>query len=192
MDPAPRAMNRRSFLLGSLGMPLVRAHAAAPPVANHGRVQPPLPVPDVAVFTHAGRATRLGDVARGKPTALHLMFTQCASTCPIQAAIFQRVQWSLGNDSPDAQLLSVSIDPRHDSPPALAAWLRQVGASEHWLALQPRVADLDQLRSAFGARSGPADTHSTQVSIIDRQARVVWRSIELPSPEEIVAVLRQV
>ncbi len=185
-------LTRRSFLAGAAGLAAPLWALGQAPPSSHGRVVPPLPLPDLEVTRHDGVRTRLAALTDGKVTALHLMFTRCPSTCPIQAAIFQRVQTLLREAHTDAQLLSLSVDPKNDTPEALAAWLREVGAGEGWAALRPHVADLPVLQGVFGARSSSADSHSTQVSVIDRRSRVVWRSIELPAPEEIVAVLKQV
>lgn len=203
------SVSRRSFLHGLffsapiIARPIfavtgVAAPLLAPPmqanplVSGHGRIKPPEPVPEVKLTRDDGAATTLLRVVEGHATAVQLMFTSCTTTCPIQAAIFGRVQSRI----PDMagrklQLLSLSIDPKTDTPKAMSAWLRRFHAGPAWIAAAPALADAQRLRDFFGKGSDSAD-HSNQVSILDRQGRLVWRTFELPAAEEIVAVLQKV
>ncbi|MFN9773612.1 MAG: hypothetical protein ACK54X_13455 [Burkholderiales bacterium] len=94
---------RRRRILFALG---AAATAAALPVrparaiVRHGRIEPPEPVSEIALTLDDGRATTLPRLLRGRTTALHLMFTGCASTCPIQGATFARLQELLGPRAP--------------------------------------------------------------------------------------------
>jgi protein SCO1/2 len=90
------------------------------------------------------------------------------------------------------QLVSISIDPLGDTPQSLQAWRLRFGAGDDWIAALPAAADLDALQRAFGdARPEALDRHSTQVLFFDADARLRWRSGELPSAREVLAVLRQ-
>ena len=165
--------------------------AASPAIRGHGKINPPLPVPDIALIRHDGSATSLRPLVAGHATAVQLMFTGCTTTCPIQAAIFQRVQTMLkATDGQVIQLLSLSIDPENDTPHELSSWRRRFHASPAWIAAAPAVGDLPRVQDFFG-KSGGAD-HSTQAHILDRQGRLVWRSYEMPTAEEIVSVLRKI
>jgi protein SCO1/2 len=54
-----------------------------------------------------------------------------------------------------------------------------------------RVRDVDLLFDLLGARSGSADPHTTNVYLIDRQARLVFKTAEMPPAGELVELLRQ-
>src|SRR3954468_20871151 len=60
--------------------------------AQHGRIIPPMNVPAIPMLCSNGSLQTLTALTRGKATAVQLMFSQCTTTCPIQAAIFQQVQ----------------------------------------------------------------------------------------------------
>jgi protein SCO1/2 len=178
------SVSRRSVLRAAL-------LAAAPVIRGHGKISPPQPVPDIALVRHDGAATSLVPLVTGYATAVQLMFTACTTTCPIQAAIFQRVQTmiqSLGDRG--VQLLSLSIDPAEDTPKALTAWRRRFHAGSDWIAAAPAMEDIPRVQEFFG-KTGGAD-HSTQVHILNRQGRLIWRTFELPTADEVMGILRKV
>ena len=188
-----RPNSRRGFLIGvSAGaFSVVRLGWAAG--SEHGRVRPPVPAPDIPLVGHDGVATTLPRLLAERATALQVMFTACTTTCPIQGAIFARVQKLIPDQvARGIQLVSLSVDPAHDTSAALARWLRRFGARPGWRAASPRPADVEQVRTFFGAGRTATDNHSTQVQLFDRTGSLVWRTGELPEAEEIAALLRRV
>lgn len=187
----PVRLSRRALLTALAGAGLPAMARAQTPAADHGQVVPPLLLPALEMHRQDGTRTTLRAATSRHSTALHLMFTRCRSICPIQAAIFQSVQSLLDEkSSPQAQLISLSIDPEYDTADVLARWLKQNRSSRRWNALRPEPADLPAITRLFGGSGNGPDTHSTQVSIIDRDSRLIWRSIELPAPEQIAAILQ--
>jgi protein SCO1/2 len=173
----------------------IAPHAPATVVAaDHGRVDPPVPIPDIPVRRAGdGASAGLAALLRGRVTALQLMFTGCSSVCPIQGAIFERVQDLLPEQqSAGIQLVSLSIDPRGDTPRAMQAWLERFDARAGWIAVAPTPKDLDRLLDLFGQGSNALETHTTQVNIIDRRAELVFRTPVLPSADAIASILRRV
>jgi protein SCO1/2 len=128
----------------------------------------------------------------GKVTALHLMFTACTVTCPIQGALFAELQRSLSSAGPEMQLLSVSIDAA-DSAQKLSAWLKRYGAQPtRWTAGTASTVDADVLIGFVRGKADGADRHSAQTYVFDRRGRLVFRSESLPSADALVEVMRQV
>lgn len=193
---ATARFSRRALLGGGLAVTVARTRAAAQsaPAAEHGRVTPPIPPPDIAVVRDDGATTSLRALVRGRATALHPMFTSCVATCPIQGAIFARVQKLVPDQAARGiQLVSLSVDPRHDTPAVLRRWLRGFHARAGWVAAAPTVeADVAAVRSFTGPGRNPSDNHSTQVLILNRDGLLVWRTFELPDAKEIAAILRKV
>jgi protein SCO1/2 len=193
------ALSRRSFLQSLLvavpvfAAPLFGAQLLTDTaIHGHGQIKPPEPVPGVKLVRDNGASTTLPRLAEGHATAVQIMFTSCTTTCPIQAAIFGRVQAKLPDMAArKVQLLSISMDPTTDTPEALTAWLRRFHAGPGWIAAAPTAADAARVQKFFGTGSDASD-HSNQVSILDRQGRLVWRTYELPAAEEVVSVLRKI
>lgn len=161
--------------------------------ADHGRIEPPIDVPAIPLSCADGSLQDLTKLTRGKTTAVQLIFTQCTTTCPIQAAIFQQLQKFLPNvASHRAQLLSISIDPENDTPQSLREWLHRFHAGNQWTAAVPQLKDLAAIKRLFGKQRNTVENHTTQVHILNQHSQIVWSSIELPSAESIAAVLSRI
>jgi protein SCO1 len=172
-------------LLSALAAPLAMAQAAAPAHEPFGPLRPPLPAPKLALTADDGKRFELTERLRGRITALQLMFTTCSATCPIQGALFGAVA-PLIDTQREMQLLSVSIDPLGDSPQAVRAWLARHGTHAHWQGAVPRVEDVDRLLDFVRGRAAGADRHTAQVYLFDRQARLAYRTADMP-PARFVA-----
>lgn len=182
---------RRSILAG-LAASLALCSMPAFAHGNIGPVRPPLQVPDIDIIANDGSRGPLRERLLGRVTAIQLMFTKCKSICPIEAATFVRTQEILAsNPSASVQLLSLSIDPLTDTPDLLAAWLDSLNAQPGWIAASPAELDLARAREFFDGVSSLGEDHSTAMSLIDRAGRLVWRTPELPAPEEVVKMLHQ-
>jgi protein SCO1/2 len=128
-------------------------------------------------------------------TAIQLMFSKCKSICPIEAATLARVQEALeavkDNPTDDIQLLSLSIDPATDTPEVLKAWLERFGAQPGWTAASPAEGDLGRVRAFFDRASALGEDHSTAMYLVDGNGLLVWRTLELPAPDEVARLLVQ-
>lgn len=180
-------------LLGMAAMSLMPRRALAQTTArDHGAIKPPLPAPEMTVVRHDGVSTTLARLLDGHVTAVQLMFASCTTTCPIQGAIFARVQTLLpGQVERGIQLLSLSVDPQHDTPLVLKRWLHRFKGRAGWVAAAPPIGDVERLRDFAGRGPSPSDNHSTQIQIFNRQGLLVWRTGPLPDAEEIASLLRK-
>ncbi|MEI7445322.1 MAG: SCO family protein [Burkholderiales bacterium] len=193
MSGDPRRGRRRAvagLAALSLSGALPRGSLAA---ATHGRIEPPQPVPEIAMLRDDGVATTLARLLEGRVTAMHFMFTACSSVCPLLGATFGRVHEDLpAGAASRLALLSVSVDALGETPASLQAWRRRMGAGPAWRAAVPRAAEADRLtRWAAGTVPFAFDVHSSQVYVFDPAARLVLRTADLPRPEQISRLLRE-
>jgi len=180
----------RRPLLGGLAASLVLRALPAFAHGKIGRVKPPIAVPDIIVITSDGFHGPLRERLRGRVTAVQLMFSQCRSICPIEAATFVRTQEALASyPADDIQLLSLSIDPATDTPDVLNAWLKSFDAGSRWTAAAPAGIDLARARQFFDGGSSLGEDHSTAMSLVDRDGMLVWRTAELPAPDDVAKTL---
>ncbi len=184
--------SRRFFLAGAAASFAAHPASAQPAHIGFGPVRPPLPVPAIPVVRYDGVSCTLADLLNQRVTAVQLVFTSCRATCPIQGAIFSRAQKLMPDQAfRGIQLLTLSVDPQHDNPKALAAWLKTFGAGHDWIAATPLMNALERMRAFFGPGSNPDDNHSTQVSVVDRKAQLIWRTPALPSAEDVADLLKE-
>jgi protein SCO1/2 len=177
----------------ALGVAGSRPALALVATADHGRMVPPVPIPDFTVRRANGREASLAALLKGRVTALHLMFTGCTTVCPIQGVIFERLQSLLPDgNARGIQLLSLSIDPLADTPSAMQAWLKRFDAHDDWIAVAPQPQDLDRVLDLFGQGRNAVENHVTQVNIINRRGELIFRTEQLPSADAIAALLKKV
>jgi protein SCO1/2 len=109
-------------------------------------------VPDVVLVNQNGARVRLKDLLQtDKPVVLDFIFGTCTTICPILSAGYVNLQHKLGPDSQAVRLVSISIDPEHDTPKVLKEYLKRYRAKQGWDFLTGSREDIDKVMSAFGA-----------------------------------------
>lgn len=171
------------------------AAPASDPIPFHGgAISPAVPVPDMAIQLSDGSRTSLPKLLSGRASAMHLMFTGCTTTCPIQGVVFKRVQ-DLVHDQVKRgiQLVSLSVSPLEDTPEAMRAWLARFQAGPGWIAARPTPEGLATLQRFFGVGEGrdALTNHAAEVVLVNKRAEAIWRTYELPSPETLAGMLNK-
>ncbi len=97
-------------------------------------------VPDFSLIERSGRRVSLTDLT-GKVWIANFFYTECTDTCPLQSAHMARLQADLA-EAEDVRLVSISVEPEHDTPGVLAEYAAGFRADpERWLFLTgPRDA----------------------------------------------------
>jgi len=181
---------RRRFIEAMLGVAMFPLLTQRTRAHQLGLVDPAIAIPPLACVCSDGRSTTLLELLNGKTTAVQLMFTGCSAICPMQGALYARIQSYLSDHAKrNIQLLSLSIDPLSDDPKALSGWLKRFDAREGWIAAAPAMAALTQMTTLFNGRAALPDTHSGQVYLVRRDAQLVWRTADLPAPRDVVDLL---
>jgi cytochrome oxidase Cu insertion factor (SCO1/SenC/PrrC family) len=147
----------------------------------------PLPVlgqvSDFVLTNQSGKTVTLADL-KGHVWVADIIFTRCAGPCPRMTRQMQQVQATLPNDS-NARLVSLTTDPKFDTPPVLEAYAKKFGArTDNWLFLTggpqeiARLA-IDSLKLTAvekkpSEQQSPQDLfiHSTIFVVVDKAARL--------------------
>jgi protein SCO1/2 len=133
---------------------------------------------------------------RGAPVAVTFVATRCTDECPLVDAWFVKAQRQLRRRHVRASLLTITLDPKYDTPRVMAAQARALGADPAvWRFASGSVASVDAILSAFRVHVEPdahgiPDIHTTFVYILDARGKVA--DLELPSADlvdETVAAL---
>jgi protein SCO1 len=162
-------------------------------------------IPDVELLNQNGKTVRLSDF-RGKTVLLTFIYTRCPmpTFCPRLSSLFASVDKELAQDAKDydrTQLVSVSIDPKFDTPPVLRKYgLAYLGGDPkgfaHWSFTVPTRENLKKLAEAFALVYEEEDNqiaHSMSTVLIDPAGRLVkeW-TVSDWTAAEAVAAIRQV
>lgn len=162
----------RLALLSDLARQAVR-RPVVPAVAVGARV------PDFTLIDQHRRRVSLSDF-RGKVVVVNFVYTRCVlpTYCLRLASHFgvlqQRFASQLGRD---LVLLTLTFDPVHDTPAALARYASQWRADpDAWRFLTGSPAEVERACAWFGVRAFPNDgllDHSLHTVIVDRAGRLV-------------------
>ncbi|HEV8118842.1 MAG TPA: SCO family protein [Thermoanaerobaculia bacterium] len=168
---------------GFVGTPLPPAETPSPgkqsavvtPVPNRG-VQPGDPIPDFTLTDQTGKAVRFSQM-RGEPVAVTFLYTRCpiATACPMTTAKFSKLDAML-DQKKFGRLLTVTVDPEHDTPTVLAAYAKMVGAKpKRWQFLTGDPVAVAQVASSFGVMYYPEKgqvVHTQAVAVVDPKGRL--------------------
>jgi protein SCO1 len=157
-----------AILLGSLAGATIGCRTAALPVLGA--------VPDFELVERSERVVRAQDLD-GTVWIANFIFTRCPDICPTLSRHMADVQRTLAaRGAADVRLVSIAVDPAHDTPAALREYATGLAAGEQWWFLTgTRAALATLLREGFrvawgddGPESAPI-THTDRFVLVDRQ-----------------------
>ena len=123
------------------------------------------PASDFTLTDQDGQSLTLSSL-RGKVIVLDFIFTHCPGPCPLLSLKFSRLQQQLGDRlGTQVMLLSVTIDPRRDTPEVLTAYAQRYQANlAGWKFLTGTTRDILMVATAYGA-----DYQATMEGIVDHR-----------------------
>lgn len=164
------------IVIPTVFVPTVLFPPETPKLDDHGQL------PDFRFVDHTGAALTRREL-EGHVTIVNFIFTRCDNICPVTSMKMRSVQEKT-NDAGDIKLVSISIDPAHDTVPVLAAYAAKYGADEsRWRFARGEVAAVREVvergmkigyddlggKTASGA---PNITHSGHFVLLDQRAHV--------------------
>ena len=158
---------------------------AAKPVAANGSESSHFP--NVELITQDGKKVHFyDDLIKGKIVAIDLIYTTCKYSCPLETARLAQVQRNLGDRvGKDIFFYSISIDPEHDTPEVLKAYMEKFHVGPGWTFLTGKKEDILFLGKRLGLYTTPsvnADGHIAHL-LIGNEAIGQWiRSSALDNP----------
>lgn len=166
--------------------------AAAPPALPGDsvyRLQAPM-------LDQAGRRVQWQDL-RGKPRIVAMFYSNCPFMCPLIIETGKGIDHALTPaERGRLGVAMVSLDPKRDTPAALAALVaRRKVDGKRWQLLQPRPQDLRAvagvLQVRYRALANGEFNHTSAWILLDAQGRELARTEAMgprPDPEFLAAV----
>jgi protein SCO1 len=114
---------------------------------------------------------------RGKPSIVAFIATHCKDACPLINAQFGALAQSVKAQHLGVHLVSITLDPEHDSFKDMRRIATLFKADPRiWTLVSGKPAKIHELMSRFNViavrgKDGFADTHSTFVFLVDRNGR---------------------
>ena len=147
------------FFLFGICLLAVADHASAesPPAAEraggYSRAIQSYSVPDVTLRDIENERVNLQQLleAEHKSILVQFIFTSCQTICPMLTAIMAQAQDDLRRVAPGTRIVSISIDPQHDTPDRLRRYAERFGAEGDWRFLTGDWKSIRRTLNAFDA-----------------------------------------
>lgn len=140
-------------------------------------------VPEFSLLERSGRELRSGDLL-GKVWIADFIYTHCTDTCPVQSAEMKAIQGEFAEQL-DLRLVSITVDPKRDTPEVLAGYAGRFGADpSRWFFLtgaEQAILRLAQegfhlaaaeIPEARRDKSGATHVHSPRFVLVDRSGEI--------------------
>jgi protein SCO1 len=98
--------------------------------------------PSIRLHNYLGQPVTLTQY-RGKAVLVTFLYTSCPNVCPVITSNLKTTLDDLGPRAKDVQVIAVSVDPRGDTPAAVADFLRahgMLGRMQYLLGSAPALA----------------------------------------------------
>ncbi|GKS69436.1 SCO family protein [Nitrosomonas sp. PY1] len=146
---------------------------------------------DLLIDQHGASHRFVSDLLSHHVVLINVIFTNCRDACPIQTQKMQVVRRQLGKHfGTQIAFLSLSVDPKRDSPVALKAFAEKQQANiPGWWFLTADEVTMTKILSRLNQWTGNPSNHSTML-IAGHARNAHWIKLRPDSPpERIVADL---
>ena len=117
-------------------------------------------IPDVILTDFNGRETSLrSELISDRPVFLNFIFTTCTTICPVMTATFSQLQDKLQSESVKPRMVSISIEPEHDTPARLRDYAKRFGAGSQWQFITGDLKSIISVQRIFDAYRGDKMNH---------------------------------
>lgn len=192
LEPASPRSNAGAWIEGVVGLVLVLAGVGVgllfTSIGSRGQTgtvsmeippQRAMSLADFDLTDSHGRSVTRADLA-GRVVVANFVFTSCGATCLQVSRKVAAVQKRLAGN-PGVRFVSITIDPKTDTPTTLAGFARKIGADDPaWLFLTGESNRVTRLLDAsFIAGFGASDRDpfqsvldTTRIGLLDRHGRM--------------------
>lgn len=135
-------------------------------------------IPDLTLTDMYGHSVKLAELmAADRSILMNFIFTSCSTICPVMSASFSQLQDRLQSQRKEATLISISIDPEHDTPERLRDYARRHGARAGWIFITGDPKKIVALQRALDAYRGSKMNH-TPVTFLRNPGDSAWVRLE--------------
>ena len=143
-------------------------------------------IPTFRFTTQDGKVLSKEDLL-GKVWVADFVFTRCTGPCPVMTSRMAELAKGVAK-AKDVRLVSISVDPEHDTPAVLSEYAgRMLADPSKWIFLTGPKQEIDDFARkgmfqvlAYDGKGVP--THSTRFLVIDREGKI-RKTRNLDEPE---------
>jgi protein SCO1/2 len=144
--------------------------------------------------TDAGKQIKLADL-KGRPQVVVMFFASCQYACPILVHDLQKIEAALKPESrTQVGFTLVTIDPRRDTPEALASFrATRVLPAATWTLLHGESDDILELAALLGVKykeeANGQFAHSNIITVLNAEGEIVHQLVGLG--QDVTATVRE-
>ncbi|MGI9451242.1 MAG: SCO family protein, partial [Geminicoccaceae bacterium] len=132
----------------------------------------------------------VSDVIGDKKAVIAGIYTGCTTICPITTLLFAELQDALGARlEEEVRLISLSVDPAHDTPAMLAEAAADIDANPGWFWLTGPPVLQNEVLLGIGAYSADVTEHPPVFVVGDGATGEFVQLYGFPSVEEFLELL---
>jgi protein SCO1 len=126
-----------------------------------------VPAPAFDLRDQNGRPVSM-EQYRGQPVIATFLYSHCTDTCPAEARLINQAVQELG--SPPATVLAFSVDPAHDTPASVHAFMRKEKISAPFRWVLGTEAQLKPIWKGYAVTPQRSDEeHMARIVLIDKR-----------------------
>ncbi len=137
-------------------------------------------LPDLELLDQTGQTVNIAALVEREPrTIISFIFTSCPGICPMITANMARSVPSLQEVGEDFQILLISVDPEHDTPPRLAKYAERFRTGREIRFLTGTNDTIFQvMRSLDALYEGSNRMNHQPITLISSGQPDIWRRID--------------
>lgn len=122
----------------------------------------------------------------GRAVVLNFVFTSCTDVCPLTSEMLSQFQTKLGKSLDKIHIMTISIDPEHDTPATLKKYAAKYNAKSQWNFYTGTLDASIEAQKAFQAYNGDKMNH-VPATYLRASPGKPWQRIDgFVSPEELL------
>jgi protein SCO1/2 len=179
-------MKIRIFAVLLFAVPLLAQDSPQRPAAGY--------FGDIELLNQDGKTMRLySDVMKDKVVVINSFFASCTASCPVMSKSLASLQTRFADRlGRDLVLVSITVDPEHDTPAKLHAYAAKWQARPGWYFLTGSRANVDAALKKLGQYVEEPSAHMNVIVIGNERTGLWKKAFGLAPTDELAKVVESV
>jgi protein SCO1 len=149
---------------------------------------------DTELIDQNGRKVRFyTDLLKDRTVIVNVFFTECSGACPLMSRTFAAIQEEVGDRlGKDVLLISISVDPKNDTPEQLTAYAQRFKARPGWIFLTGSNENVALALKKLGQTVQDRNDHSNLFFIGNVRTGLWKKAFGLAPPQEVMKIIKSV
>jgi protein SCO1 len=149
---------------------------------------------DIVLTDQHGKQVQVYDeLFKGRTVVIHSFFATCPGSCPVMAGNFAAIQKRFAERlGKDLVLISITVDPKSDTPAKLLEYAKNMKAQPGWYFLTGSPADVERALRRLGQYVDAKEDHQNVFLVGNLQTGLWKKAFGLAKAEDLVKIVESV